>query len=121
MFGKCHFNLAFPQGWCQRRAELARPNQGEQGVNENAGAPYAVEIQALLSPLANSLPSSPPGVMWQVADLRTGEVTDWNTEKRHVYDMTARCHFPLNMGVPGAIGGPIITGWLAVAFLASGR
>lgn len=95
-------------------AELGETNQGEQGVNENAGAPYAVDMKPFLSPLGIPCQQPPWGYV-AGADLRTGEVV-WKQKNGTVYDMTP-LPLPIEMGVPG-IGGPIITGG-GVAFLAA--
>ncbi|MGO1660107.1 MAG: membrane-bound PQQ-dependent dehydrogenase, glucose/quinate/shikimate family [Marinobacter sp.] len=95
-------------------AELGETNQGEQGVNENAGAPYAVEMKPFLSPLGIPCQQPPWGYV-AGADLRTGEVA-WKQKNGTIYDMTP-LPLPIEMGVPG-IGGPIITGG-GVAFLAA--
>jgi quinoprotein glucose dehydrogenase len=95
-------------------AELGKTNQGEQGVNENAGAPYAVDMKPFLSPLGIPCQQPPWGYV-AGADLRTGEIV-WKQKNGTVYDMTP-LPLPIEMGVPG-IGGPIITGG-GVAFLAA--
>lgn len=95
-------------------AELGKTNQGEQGVNENAGAPYAVDMKPFLSPLGIPCQQPPWGYV-AGADLRTGEVV-WKQKNGTIYDMTP-LPLPIEMGVPG-IGGPIITGG-GVAFLAA--
>lgn len=89
-------------------------NQGEQGVNENAGADYAVEMMPLMSPL--DIPCQrPPWGYVAGADLRTGEIV-WKHKNGTVEDM-APIPIPLELGVPG-IGGPIITRG-GVVFLAA--
>jgi quinoprotein glucose dehydrogenase len=114
MFGMPLY-LAFTSKLIRKEgAELGETNQGEQGVNENAGAPYAVEIKPFLSPLGIPCQQPPWGYV-AGADLRTGEVT-WKRKNGTVYDMTP-LPLPIEMGVPG-IGGPIITGG-GVAFLAA--
>ena len=95
-------------------ADLGATNQGEQGLNENAGAPYAVELKPFLSPLGIPCQQPPWGYV-AGADLRTGEVV-WKRKNGTVYDMTP-LPLPIEMGVPG-IGGPIITKG-GVAFLAA--
>ncbi|MCL1481920.1 MULTISPECIES: membrane-bound PQQ-dependent dehydrogenase, glucose/quinate/shikimate family [unclassified Marinobacter] len=95
-------------------ADLGETNQGEQGVNENAGAPYAVEMKPFLSPLGIPCQQPPWGYV-AGADLRTGEVV-WKQKNGTIYDMTP-LPLPIEIGVPG-IGGPIITGG-GVAFLAA--
>ena len=95
-------------------AELGETNQGEQGLNENAGADYAVEMKPFLSPLGIPCQQPPWGYV-AGTDLRTGEVA-WQHKNGTIEDMTA-LPLPFEMGVPG-IGGPIITDG-GVAFLAA--
>lgn len=93
---------------------LGATNQGEQGMNENAGAEYAVEMMPLMSPL--DIPCQrPPWGYVAGADLRTGEIV-WKHKNGTVEDM-APVPIPLELGVPG-IGGPIITRG-GVVFLAA--
>jgi len=94
--------------------DLGETNQGEQGVNENAGAPYAVEMKPFLSPMGIPCQQPPWGYV-AGADLRTGEVV-WKRKNGTIYDMTP-LPLPIEMGVPG-IGGPIITAG-GVAFMAA--
>jgi quinoprotein glucose dehydrogenase len=89
-------------------------NQGEQGLNENAGAEYAVEIKPLMSPLGIPCQRPPWGYVAGV-DLRTGEIV-WKHKNGTVEDV-APIPIPLKLGVPG-IGGPIITRG-GVVFLAA--
>lgn len=89
-------------------------NQGEQGLNENAGADYAVELGPFLSPLGIPCQQPPWGYV-AGADLRTGTL-HWKHKNGTVRDMSP-LPLPLKMGVPG-IGGPIITRG-GVAFLAA--
>ena len=89
-------------------------NQGEQGLNENAGAEYAVEIKPLMSPLGIPCQRPPWGYV-AGADLRTGEIV-WKHKNGTIKDM-APIPIPLELGVPG-IGGPIITRG-GVVFLAA--
>jgi len=89
-------------------------NQGEQGLNENAGADYAVELSPFLSPLGIPCQQPPWGYV-AGADLRTGEI-HWKHKNGTVQDMTP-LPLKIKMGVPG-IGGPIITRG-GVAFLAA--
>ena len=89
-------------------------NQGEQGLNSNAGAPYSVELKPLMSPL--DIPcQQPPWGYVAGADLRTGEVI-WKRRNGTVEDMSP-IPVPLRLGVPG-IGGPVITA-SGVVFLAA--
>ena len=89
-------------------------NQGEQGLNENAGGDYAVELSPFLSPLGIPCQQPPWGYVAS-ADLRTGEV-QWKHKNGTIEDMTP-LPLKIEMGVPG-IGGPIITRG-GVAFLAA--
>lgn len=92
----------------------APTNQGEQGLNENAGAEYAVEMSPFLSPLGIPCQQPPWGYV-AGADLRTGDI-HWKHKNGTVQDMTP-LPLKIRMGVPG-IGGPIITRG-GVAFLAA--
>ncbi|MEX2474254.1 PQQ-binding-like beta-propeller repeat protein, partial [Marinobacter sp.] len=89
-------------------------NSGEQGLNENAGAPYGIELQPLMSPLGIPCQRPPWGYV-AGADLRTGEIA-WKHKNGTIVDM-APIPLPLELGVPG-IGGPIITRG-GVVFLAA--
>ncbi len=89
-------------------------NQGEQGLNENAGAPYGIEMMPFMSPL-NVPCQQPPWGYVAGADLRTGEIM-WKHKNGTVQDMSP-VPVPLKMGVPG-IGGPVITAG-GVVFLAA--
>ena len=89
-------------------------NQGEQGINSNTGAPYAVELEPLMSPLGIPCQQPPWGYV-AGADLRTGEVI-WKHRNGTIEDMSP-VPVPLELGVPG-IGGPVITG-SGVVFLAA--
>jgi quinoprotein glucose dehydrogenase len=87
-------------------------SKGPPGLNENYGAPFAVELVPLLSPLG--LPcQAPPWGYVAGADLRTGEIV-WRHKNGTVRDL-APVPLPLEMGVPD-LGGPIITAG-GVAFL----
>lgn len=94
--------------------DLGETNQGEQGLNENAGAPYAVEMGPFLSPLGIPCQQPPWGYVAGV-DLQTGK-TAWQHKNGTVQDLTP-LNLPIKMGVPG-IGGPIITD-SGVAFMAA--
>ncbi|RUM55725.1 MAG: membrane-bound PQQ-dependent dehydrogenase, glucose/quinate/shikimate family, partial [Marinomonas sp.] len=94
--------------------DLGATNQGEQGVNENAGAPYAVEMGPFLSPLGVPCQQPPWGYVAGV-DLQTGK-TAWQHKNGTIEDLTP-LKLPIKMGVPG-IGGPIITD-SGVAFMAA--
>ncbi|MEP1213951.1 MAG: glucose/quinate/shikimate family membrane-bound PQQ-dependent dehydrogenase [Marinobacter sp.] len=89
-------------------------NSGEQGLNENAGAPYGVELKPLMSPLGIPCQRPPWGYV-AGADLQTGEIA-WKHRNGTIEDM-APLPLPLKLGVPG-IGGPIITRG-GVVFLAA--
>lgn len=87
-------------------------NVGEQGLNENAGAEYSVELKPFMSPVGVPCQQPPWGYV-AGADLRSGEIK-WKHKNGTIKDMTP-LSIPLKLGVPG-IGGPIITGG-GVAFL----
>nr|WP_317615379.1 glucose/quinate/shikimate family membrane-bound PQQ-dependent dehydrogenase [Halomonas elongata] len=95
-------------------ADLGETNQGEHGLNENAGGPYAVEMKPFLSPFGVPCQQPPWGYV-AGTDLRTGEIA-WKHKNGTIEDMTA-LPLPIKMGVPG-IGGPIITE-SGVVFLAA--
>lgn len=87
-------------------------SQGAPGLNENYGAPFAVELVPFLSPIG--LPcQAPPWGYVAGADLRTGEIA-WRHKNGTVEDL-APVPLPLEMGVPD-LGGPIITAG-GVAFM----
>lgn len=87
-------------------------SQGEPSLNENYGAPFAVEMGPFMSPLG--LPcQAPPWGYVAGADLRTGEIA-WMHRNGTVRDL-APVPLPIKMGVPD-LGGPIITGG-GVAFM----
>ncbi len=91
------------------RAELAKDaqlNVGEQGVNSNEGAPYAVNMHPFLSPLGVPCQQPPWGFVAGV-DLRSGKIA-WQHKNGTIRDLTP-LPLPIKMGVPG-IGGPMITG-----------
>jgi quinoprotein glucose dehydrogenase len=85
--------------------DLTSANKGEQGVNSNEGADYAVELKPFLSPLGVPCQQPPWGYVAGV-DLKTGE-KKWQHQNGTIEDMTP-LKLPIEMGVPG-IGGPIIT------------
>ncbi len=89
-------------------------NSGEQGLNENAGAPYGIELEPLMSPLGIPCQRPPWGYV-AGANLRTGEIA-WKHRNGTIEDM-APIPVPLKLGVPG-IGGPVITRG-GVVFLAA--
>lgn len=94
--------------------DLGETNQGEAGINENGGAPYAVDMKPFLSPLGIPCQQPPWGYVAS-ADLTTGEII-YRHKNGTIYDMTP-LPLPIEMGVPG-IGGPIVTAG-GVAFLAA--
>ena len=89
-------------------------NKGEQGVNANEGADYAVEMGPFLSPLGVPCQQPPWGTI-AAANLSTGEIA-YQRKNGTVQDLSP---LPLKfeLGVPG-IGGPIITKG-GVAFLSA--
>lgn len=89
-------------------------NKGEQGVNANQGADYAVEMGPFLSPLGVPCQQPPWGTI-AAANLSTGEIA-YQRKNGTVQDLSP---LPLKfeLGVPG-IGGPIITKG-GVAFLSA--
>ncbi|MEJ6067438.1 membrane-bound PQQ-dependent dehydrogenase, glucose/quinate/shikimate family, partial [Psychrobacter sp. 16-Bac2893] len=80
-------------------------NKGEQGVNANEGADYAVEMGPFLSPLGVPCQQPPWGTI-AGADLATGEIA-YQRKNDTVQDLSP-IPLKLELGVPG-IGGPIIT------------
>lgn len=94
--------------------DLGETNQGEQGLNENAGASYAVEMGPFLSPIGVPCQQPPWGYVAGV-DLQTGK-TAWQHKNGTIEDLTP-LKLPIKIGVPG-IGGPIITD-SGVAFMAA--
>ncbi|MGY1424849.1 glucose/quinate/shikimate family membrane-bound PQQ-dependent dehydrogenase [Lysobacter sp. A289] len=90
----------------------APPHGALPSLNENFGAPFAVEMGPFLSPVG--LPcQQPPWGYVAAADLTTGKVI-WQHRNGTVRDLSP-VPLPFRMGVPG-IGGPIMTGG-GVAFL----
>ncbi|MBH0006018.1 membrane-bound PQQ-dependent dehydrogenase, glucose/quinate/shikimate family [Psychrobacter sp. SWN149] len=92
----------------------AETNKGEQGVNANEGADYAVELGPFLSPLGVPCQQPPWGTI-AGADLATGEIA-YQRKNGTVQDLSP-IPIKLELGVPG-IGGPIITKG-GVAFLSA--
>ncbi len=87
-------------------------SDGEPGLNENYGAPFAVELVPFLSPL--DLPcQAPPWGYVAGANLRSGEVA-WKHKNGTVRDL-APVPLPFEMGVPD-LGGPVMTAG-GVAFI----
>lgn len=85
--------------------EQAPTNSGEQGVNENAGADYAVKLGPFLSPLGVPCQQPPWGTI-AGADLTTGKIA-YQHRNGTVQDLSP-IPVKFKLGVPG-IGGPIIT------------
>lgn len=87
-------------------------SKGEPHLNENFGAPFAVELKPFVSPIG--LPcTAPPWGYIAGADLRTGK-THWMRSNGTVRDR-APVPLPFKMGVP-SLGGPMMTAG-GVAFL----
>ena len=95
-------------------AKDVKLNAGEQGVNSNEGAEYAVAMRPFLSPLGVPCQAPPWGTVAAV-DLRTGKKA-YQLVNGTTRDLSP-IPVPLEMGVPG-IGGPIITK-SGVAFLSA--
>ncbi len=84
----------------------------EPFLNENFGSPFAVELEAFVSPIG--LPcTAPPWGYVAGADLRTGK-THWLRKNGTVRDRSP-IPLPFKMGVP-SLGGPMVTAG-GVAFL----
>ncbi len=75
------------------------------GINENFGAPYAVDLHPFLSPIGIPCQQPPWGYV-AGADLTTGKIV-WQHKNGTVQDRTP-LPLPLRLGVPG-IGGPLLT------------
>lgn len=88
------------------------PHDFLPSLNENFGAPYAVEMGPFLSPLGLPCQQPPWGFVAGV-DLATGRVA-WQHRNGTVRDL-APVPLPFRMGVP-SLGGPLVTGG-GVAFL----
>ncbi|WP_207459997.1 glucose/quinate/shikimate family membrane-bound PQQ-dependent dehydrogenase [Azospirillum sp. SYSU D00513] len=87
-------------------------SNGEPGLNENYGAPFAVDLHPFVSPLG--LPcTAPPWGYVAGADLMTGDVV-WQHRNGTVRDQ-APVPLPFKMGVPD-LGGPVMTAG-GVAFI----
>jgi quinoprotein glucose dehydrogenase len=83
-------------------------------LNENFGAPYAVEIKPFTSPLFGRIPcQEPPWGTISAADLTTGQIL-WQHRNGTVRDLSP-LPLPLRLGVPD-LGGPVTTAG-GVAFL----
>lgn len=95
-------------------SDMGATNQGEQGLNSNEGAPYAVDMRPFLSPLGIPCQQPPWGYVAGV-DLKTGQIA-YKHKNGTIRDLTP-LPLPIKMGVPG-IGGPVITEG-GVVFLAA--
>tara|TARA_R110001583_G_scaffold16561_11_gene67823 strand:+ start:5090 stop:7393 length:2304 start_codon:yes stop_codon:yes gene_type:complete len=85
--------------------DSSQTNVGEQGLNSNEGAAYAIEMAPFLSPVGIPCQQPPWGYVAGV-DLKTGD-TIWQHKNGTIEDLT-QFKLPIKIGVPG-IGGPIIT------------
>jgi len=89
-----------------------RPKDSLPALNENFGAPFAVQLSAFTSALG--LPcQAPPWGYVAGADLKTGKIA-WMHKNGTVRD-SSPLPLPFKMGVPN-LGGPILTG-AGLAFL----
>jgi quinoprotein glucose dehydrogenase len=89
-----------------------RPEGSLPALNENFGAPFAVQLYPFTSPV--DLPcQAPPWGYVAAADLTTGSVI-WRHRNGTVRDRSP-IPLPFRMGVPG-LGGPVVTAG-GVAFL----
>jgi len=89
-----------------------KPKGALPALNENLGAPFAVELAPFLSPLGIPCQAPPWGYV-AGADLRTGKIV-WKHRNGTVRD-EAPLPLPFKMGVP-SLGGPLLTAG-GVAFL----
>jgi quinoprotein glucose dehydrogenase len=80
-------------------------SQGDPGINENYGAPYAADLHPFTSPIGIPCQQPPWGYV-AGADLTTGKVA-WMHKNGTVRDRTP-LSLPFRLGVPG-IGGPMMT------------
>lgn len=80
-------------------------NLGEQGINANEGAAYAVKMHPFLSPLGVPCQTPPWGTV-AAADLRTGQLV-YQYRNGTIRDLSP-IPVPIKIGVPG-IGGPLMT------------
>jgi len=87
----------------------------EHGFNANAGAPFAIDLVPLLSPVGFPCQAPPWGYVAGI-DLRTGK-TVWKHKNGTVRDESPVVPLPFKMGVP-SLGGPMITAG-GVGFLTS--
>lgn len=113
--------LAFVSRLIPRSSDSALYVQGNgapegslPALNENFGAPFAVELYPFTSPLGIPCQAPPWGFV-AGADLTTGDIA-WQHRNGTVIDASP-LPFPFKMGVPN-LGGPIMTGG-GVAFLSS--
>jgi len=88
------------------------PHGALPALNENFGAPFAVDLHPFLSVLGIPCQAPPWGYV-AGADLRTGKIA-WAHRNGTVRDLSP-IPLPLRMGVPD-LGGPVMTGG-GVAFL----
>ncbi|MDS1141851.1 membrane-bound PQQ-dependent dehydrogenase, glucose/quinate/shikimate family [Pusillimonas sp. SM2304] len=89
-----------------------RPQNSLPSLNENFGAPFAIELSAFTSALG--LPcQAPPWGYVAGADLTSGDIV-WKHKNGTVID-SSPLPLPFNMGVPN-LGGPMLTAG-GVAFL----
>lgn len=87
-------------------------NLGEQGINANEGAGYAVKMHPFLSPMGVPCQTPPWGTV-AAADLRTGKIA--YQYRNGTFRDLSPIPLPIKVGVPG-IGGPLMTA-SGVAFL----
>jgi quinoprotein glucose dehydrogenase len=87
-------------------------NLGEQGINANEGAGYAVKMHPFLSPIGVPCQTPPWGTV-AAADLRTGKIA-YQYRNGTIRDLSP-IPLPIKVGVPG-IGGPLMIS-SGVAFL----
>lgn len=87
-------------------------NLGEQGINANEGAGYAVKMHPFLSPIGVPCQTPAWGTV-AAADLRTGKIA-YQYRNGTIQDLSP-IPLPIKVGVPG-IGGPLMTA-SGVAFL----
>lgn len=109
--------MAFYSRLIPREADTGAdtPKQAsEAGINEMAGTPYRVQLEAFLSPLGLPCQAPPWGFMAGV-DLRTNKIV-WQHRNGTIQD-SSPIPLPIKMGVP-SLGGPITTAG-GVAFLSS--
>lgn len=82
-------------------------SEGEPGLNENYGAPFAAEMAPFTSALGLRIPcNAPPWGTVAAVDLRSGE-TVWQHRNGTIRDLSP-IPLPLELGVP-SLGGPVVT------------